>query len=632
MTDSEHMQATIQKAMRYLAQEQGKDGSFLGWASQQHSDFSSHVIHYSPFFTSLIACSLADIPGARTVQQKAASFLLSNKDSDWAWNYWLPGSQDAKARPYPNDLDDTACALAAVQLSRPEALDGSALGSFARHLISQETRVSGPYTTWLVQGTAAATWKDVDPAVNANIGYFLSLHDVHLEGLTNYISVAIKNNTLTSRYYIGIIPVLYFIARWYNGDELPKLRSLILKAISDEAHAGQPASLAMLITAACKAGIPRMALIAAGESLLGTMNGHHWKAQAIYYEPDVDGKRYYAGSDALTTALAIEALQLLHGTQPTASRALSTYQSPAPPRAAFLPKDRALRTVYTALFKRIIERDRKHEIATIASVVTAATGKTLPQRVLTQLNLGSINGWIAYTVYDDILDGEDAAVSLGAANVAHRRMLQNFYTAVPNAEYIRYVHQALDTIDAANLWEVQHARNGTVEYGSYLQLANRSRGHMLAPLGVLVALGYSLTGPEAQQFQLFFEHYIIARQLNDDAHDWEEDVRNGHVSAAVAELLHDAGLTIVAAQRQPNTLRLVFWETTITKLCSDISEHCGLARRALLACPVITTPDAMLTWITALESSAAMALSERNASLSFMRSYSKPIQGKSVTD
>ena len=40
--------------------------------------------------------------------------MLSQKSEYWSWNYWKRDSEDAINFPYPDDLDDTFCALATL--------------------------------------------------------------------------------------------------------------------------------------------------------------------------------------------------------------------------------------------------------------------------------------------------------------------------------------------------------------------------------------------------------------------------------------------------------------------------------------------------------------------------------------
>ncbi|MDB5176260.1 MAG: hypothetical protein JWM81_1118 [Candidatus Saccharibacteria bacterium] len=620
------------KALAYLKKMQAADGSFLGQASQHTHNFSQSRVHYTSFFTSLIVCSLAEIKGASSITQKAATFLLTQKSADWSWNYWITGSPDDQKRPYPDDLDDTACALSALYLTVPRTVDGAVLGNFARQLISQETAVGGPYTTWLVQPAAEETWRDVDCAVNANIGYFLSLHNVTVPGLTSYIESLLSSDKLQSRYYIGALPTLYFIARWYKGPAQAKLRQLIAQQLHNEQYASDPLALALLLAAGCRADISKVKLAGVYHLLLGLYQQDHWAASALYNEPPVDGKNYYAGSTALTTALALEALDLFE--------TLSTTEVETPPAlkpiiVPDLPAGSDLRSNYASLIRGVITADVHNEVTRIGTVIAQACGARLAPAQLSHFNRASVNGWAAYSIYDDIIDGQVDPALVGAANAAQRRMLHHFNAALPdNPQYAQLVARTMDGIDAANTWEAVRARakvaDGIVSlarlphYGSYRQLARRSWGHILAPIGVLVSLGYAASGNEVTQLCRFFRHYIIARQLNDDAHDWEDDLRAGIITAVIVQLLDDAGLSPpvqMTLSRDLDSLKACFWNYTILSVTADIAHHCSAARKALAACAFIVEPKVLEGWISNLEQSADAALHERQEAKAFMQHY-----------
>jgi hypothetical protein len=620
------------KALAYLKKMQAADGSFLGEASLHMHNFDHSRIHYTSFFTSLIICGLTDIKGSAAITQKAAKFLLTQKSADWSWNYWITGSPDDQTRPYPDDLDDTSCALSALCLTFPKTVDGAVLGNFARQLISQETAVGGPYTTWLVQPAAAETWRDVDCAVNANIGYFLSLHNVTVPGLTSYIESLLTASNLASRYYIGVIPTLYFIARWYKGPAQVKLRDLLTQQLDNDEHFTDPLAQALLLSAGCRADIAKVKLAGAYQRLIELYRGDHWDASALYNEPPVDGKNYYAGSTSLTTALAIEALELFETLSTTEAKMPATAKPIIVPD---LPAGNDLRSNYTSLIRGVINADVHNEITRIGTVIAQACGAQLTPAQLSHFNRASVNGWAAYSIYDDIIDGQVDPALVGAANTAQRRMLHHFYEALPdNSQYRQLVARTMDGIDAANTWEAVRARakvaDGIISvarlphYGSYRQLARRSWGHTLAPIGILVTIGFAATGTEVAQLNRFFRHYIIARQLNDDAHDWEDDLKAGILTAVVVQLLDDASMSPPVQINLANdldSLKTCFWNHTILSVTADIAHHCRAARKALAACDYITEPKVLSGWISNLEQSADAALYERQEAKAFMKHY-----------
>jgi hypothetical protein len=68
----------------------------------------------------------------------------------------------------------------------------------------------------------------------------------------------------------------------------------------------------LLISAACHLDVPPAVIKPAVTCLLLLRSNDHWRAEALYGEPG----EQFAGSDALTTAFAVEALHLFNQLRP----------------------------------------------------------------------------------------------------------------------------------------------------------------------------------------------------------------------------------------------------------------------------------------------------------------------------
>ncbi len=622
------------RALQYIAEQQAADGCIYGKASAKSNDFSDYHVHQTPFFSALILECLHAVDGSENIQTRLVSYLLTQRSSQWTWNYWQRGSQASLAQPYPDDLDDTACALAALYHARPTLLDGVTLGKLAQSLIANETMPGGPYETWLTDRQKHPDWHDIDLAVNANIGYCLALQSVQLPGLLRYIAEQLATESLHSSYYCNELPNIYFLARWYRGLHYERLRAKVAANIANY-RTVNALMLALTLTSACHTGFEISQLTPLAECLLRLRIDDHWPAEAFYGEPPVAGVAYYAGSEALTTAFALEAL----------SEFDALLQKPL--KTLGMPKGRALhsrlqqlhdqlpdsdlKTSYQKLVASVILHDEDQQISGIASTTAAACGMTmLPTAALTALNIASLHGWIAYTVYDNIWDDAAEPALLGAANYALRQTVAHFRSALPRqAGFQRFVSQTLDIVDAANTWEVHHARAAVTkqqivisqlpDYKEYQLLADRSWGHVLAPGGVLCLAGYTINSRQQQALRRFFQHLLIARQLNDDAHDWEDDLRHGHLSAVVCMLVSEP-CTIDLAH-DISALRLRFWQSTIDELVQLIMHHVSIARTSLATCP-FTDSSTYVLWLSAIEEAAQKALAERGQTQAFIATYS----------
>jgi hypothetical protein len=240
-----------------------------------------------------------------------ASFLLSQKSPRGSFNYWLRDSEESRTMPYPDDLDDTFVALAALHGFDPSLIDGAVLADVAKLLPAVEIAPGGPYRTWLIEPTASPEWKDVDLVVNSNVAYFLSRIGIHLPNLTKFVDDRIREDNLTSPYYPSVIHVIYFISRFYKGEGRDALVQKVLAAPKENSL-----KLAMAISALINLGYDPALLNAnnkVNESNLMSLLIARIEAEGFTPDPFCielvrDGKTHYAASPALTAAFCAEAI------------------------------------------------------------------------------------------------------------------------------------------------------------------------------------------------------------------------------------------------------------------------------------------------------------------------------------
>jgi len=614
----------------FLERQQRLDGSILGKASADPSDFSNFRTQPTIFFSALILECLRNIPGATKLRCGLTDSLLANRSEGWSWNYWLRSSRAHSEQPYPDDLDDTCCSLSALYHYNPDLLDGKVASLLVQQLLTNETQPGGPYETWLIDKSAKPEWHDIDIAVNANIGYCLSLLGVSLPGLDSYIASGLASHKLSSKYYCGDIPVIYFLTRWYRGTHSKYLQNKVRK-YTIAYQSLNALELALIITSALHCDFEQSTIQPLVNNLYALQEHDHWPAAAFYGEPAIEGVPYYAGSEALTTAFALEALQAFN----------KSSQQPVSPRPhrRHLPRHLQielptsdLKDTYQQLLRRIAKTDCDGQITRIASLTANALDMDIQALVTERLNAASIHGWMAYTIYDNVWDQQANPLQLGVANSSLRHSQHLFVSAVPNAtDYHKLVNKTLITVDAANTWEAHHARatvdgnsirlRSLPDYGrtdNYGQLAARSWGHMLAAAGAYQAVGYTVDSQEQSALRDFFHHFLVARQLNDDAHDWEVDLRHGHLSAVVCMLLKDVGS--VDLQQDIEVLRQQFWQTTIDQVADRIYTHLDMATAALAGCP-FKDASVFLGWLSELCSATDQAIAQRDQTLDFITAF-----------
>ncbi len=653
---------TIKQSIDFLDQEQQEDGSFLSYSSSIQNNFSKAKKYHSTFPASLILnclCSCSDAlqcvatSKIKQIKQRLVKFLLSQKSNHWSFNYWTRDSKETKTMPYPDDLDDTFVALAGIFRAQPKLIDGSAMAKIVTVLTSVEEKEGGPYKTWIVPKAAEKVWKDVDLAVNSNVAYFLSLQKVSLKNINKLIEKAIDNENYTSPYYPSIYPVIYFISQYYRGDKVNQIRDFLLSKRDQKGGWGNVLNTALAVSALLNFGIDRRELEKSVEYLTEPRT-MRYGAQAFCLDPAIKGKKQTAGSRALTTAFCLEALAKY--SQAKSSKKLIKNKSKVSPGDKFIyykvikkAKQKFssiggdLEKQFLKILKIILDSKSGWEIVLLPDMFRSSLSdkdsKKITDDFVIKLGLSSLFGWIAYTIYDDFLDEEGDIKMLSVANICMREMNHIFTELLPKKSGFKpFAEEILDQIDHANAWEVcrcrfkkNESRRGrrsapstTVDFGDYSQLAQKSFGHALGPIAILFSLGYNKESKEIKNLIKFFKNYLIARQLNDDAHDWSRDLKKGQVNAVGSLVLKSKNSRCLTSDvtSQMNKLEQIFWYEVSPKVFEKMKVCVEEAREALKNISVIKKPEVLEKLFVPIEFSIGKALREREESIKFLKTYS----------
>lgn len=252
-----------------------------------------------------------------------------------------------------------------------------------------------------------------------------------------------------------------------------------------------------------------------------------------------------------------------------------------------------LRTEARRIWTAVNRINRKHEITHIATFFAQSLASPLLHATDTLYHdLGEANfyAWMAYTIYDDFIDSDGHTPQLNVANAMHRRSLL-LYTkhAPPTINPWQY----FDQMDEANAWELAYCRadvtNGDIHlanklprYHSLSMLAARSSAHILGPL-IITATAQSHY-QTLQAVEQGLRHYLIAKQLNDDIHDWKNDLAQGHLSPVVTYLLEKTNITngTFSVTEITPILQRYFWKNGLKNLSRRVIYHVKKSKEILL--------------------------------------------------
>lgn len=275
-------------------------------------------------------------------------------------------------------------------------------------------------------------------------------------------------------------------------------------------------------------------------------------------------------------------------------------------------------------------------------------GKRFSDEHVAMLGLANIFFWSAFIVYDDFWDDDEAAkpIHIPVANLFSRSYTDIFLRLLPETTgFRRYFHATMDALDSANAWELAACRmrvEGPLRclpkklpaYGDFGIKFYPAAGHVMGPVSMLVTLGYHALSSEVRAMQEYFRHYLIAMQLNDDAHDWKEDLERGHISTAVYLLLKKWRAThpnseSIHIQKDMPELERMYWFEVIQPLCKAVLSHTQRSKDALDALTSIVDAAPLEQFITRNARVAQEALGEYERSTGVVRSFSTRILKKS---
>ncbi len=344
-------------------------------------------------------------------------------------------------------------------------------------------------------------------------------------------------------------------------------------------------------------------------------------------------KNAFGGDAVVFGSLAVVAARTLYATKTKSRKAAGTSAySPIVRRARKAVSGApAMAKQLDGLFDRIIAIDRNQEIGLLALRFAPALGSKRPAlSVLETLGAANLCNWVAYTLYDDCMDGDGAPTLLPLANIALRAAVRLFEEAVPGAAFAETVRRCFGAVDAANAWELAHCRfdaSGTTitvgplpDYDDLSHLYGRSLTHCLPVLGAAAAVPDKL---DVTALTHAFQRYLAVRQLSDDLHDWQKDIHRGHVSSVVARSLHDADVsagTYTFAELMPKLGRTFLYKT-LPSMNAQMLTLAAEAHASIRSAAGVSSPNVLDELIDIYEQSAHKLLNEHAHTIKFLAKY-----------
>ncbi|MCB1064146.1 MAG: cytochrome P450 [Verrucomicrobiae bacterium] len=338
------LSSAVSRGLRYLAANQLPDGEFPTLLSSEPS-MEEGAWDSSPFVTALVASSLeASLPESRSLLDRALSFLETQMEPGGVWRYYT--KKQFKHDRVPPDLDDTSCAAYVLKRHGRDLPDN-------RWIFDSLRSPEGGYYTWCLPDSGSreefvayldtleelakaeapepspeqarnprfASPKDpiapaeVEPVVNANVLLYLGETE-QTKPVVDYLVKLASDPAAAEEalvYYTDVVSLSYMMARAgrFSAPSLmaaaDDIRNQLEFRFSERDDAKSETVLATAL-AACSLlyfAPESPAIEVALERLLSSQREDGSWPRSPFYR----GPQEFWGSDGLTTAFCLEALQ-----------------------------------------------------------------------------------------------------------------------------------------------------------------------------------------------------------------------------------------------------------------------------------------------------------------------------------
>lgn len=543
---------------------------------------------------------------SRTQQEHIAKKLLAAAQKKWLET---------------ENLSAVFWVLCALYTYDRKLVEGKRLAYGLKRLIASELQAGGPYGT-----------KDhIDPIINALIYNFLKQQAVLLPNVEKYLAKAIhrggkhKNTSAWLNLVYLAAPVLTPKDQQHI---LRKLQNILPKDLLSAQDTALHISTVIKLD-------PTYSVDRYIKQLLQQVTNSQTIASNFCFSSEIQHKDI-----GLAKAQTIEALSLYIGnitekSTTSANQALREQILQAT-KNQLISLPAPLNKTGEKMWEKMRAADKNHEIVLLPQFFAETIINCPDKLVLECARLGAANFycWIATIIYDDFIDEEGEPALLPLANIAHRLSLQLYrQSLVHSPDLYAEVEELYKTVDQANAWEVTHTRATVTKstitidklpsYGPRSVLADRALGHVIGP--IIIAQQLPNVKPiQAKQIEEAMRNYLIARQLNDDLHDWRKDLKAGQISSVVVDLLK--GIKVREGTHEFKLLvpemEAYFLEKGLHTTCTKLLSHVQRSRQALAASQIISTTGGFITLLDNLELSAQDALLTAKNRRAFLKAFS----------
>jgi hypothetical protein len=506
------------------------------------------------------------------VELDAIASYIKQQGQDFSYNYWDKLGRSFTEIPLPDDSDDTACCLSAL-LKTGQDVDPR----FFLKLIKLESKPGGPYRTWYINNSSdGRDWEDIDPVVNAHILYLAASFGIKLPNTEDYLKRSVSMGNFGSRYYPYPIIGLFYLSRYLARHDSAALSELVKDKLSVyKWNKLSHLEKVLLSLSNANLGLPTPTLQLAEIMSWQNVNGS-FPVWPMCFGFDRGKKQStYCSNSVQSTALVVELMQL--------NVNLKLRKKPkndiAAPGILHQLKHELSQFQITDLVDAAIPGYLNHRAFKLPIVVAKLLGQ-VENPMVKEFCLALFYSWNSYTILDNHLDKQATAADLPLAFTMQNLAWSHLVNL--NAEFREQILAALKKCDDYYRWELANCRFDNVD--DFRPPAKFGYGYIeqrMQPFLTAISLWPGLLDKSyvasSNAIRQFFVHLINIEQLNDDAHDWQDDLKSGNLTFVGWLVLHHS--------HDRKQLQRIFWTRVMAKVITICETEYVLAAKHLASIP-----------------------------------------------
>ncbi|MFA6252322.1 MAG: hypothetical protein WCX74_02900 [Candidatus Paceibacterota bacterium] len=517
------------------------------------------------------------------------------------------------------DLTMSFFTIANIVKLFPDEINGKEIAKIMKKLGNMEEKEGGPYKDDKGQ---------IEIGLNSIIFYLLSALEVEIPNLTELIEDHIRKNDFQSDYIKESLSI-YLISQTYKGKEKEKLVKMIRERKNEDILDKILRTISLLYLD-CENDTPER--IDFVDSNIQQLNNSYSIIKNIKSTPELNFSFYHK---------MIEEKREI-GKEKEAERQdkdmINKIIAKAEQEFSDFPEE--FLNISLEQIVRTIKKNKDKQMSLMSYYTQKALGKNnIPENEIIELGLMNVFFWTAFIIYDDFWDEDEEAIPklLPVANAFARKYICYFYSSINEKDWHIFFNSTMDNLDMANSWETSNCRakiagnklivpENIPDYADYSYKFFPSSGHILGPIIILIKSGYDLKSKEVDNFINYFKNYLVAMQINDDAHDWEEDIKRGHISTVVAMMLTEWKKRYPEENKidlinDIKKLQEIFWFDTLPKSAEIALSFTKKSREELKKIALFEDYSYLERFIDMNESIAHKAIIEQKRSIEMLEEF-----------